>query len=70
MGSQGAELKVYSHSESTQGESWTRALGLTKLGQKAACRKNASLLIRKSYSLFCRVMVKKGVADNDDDDNE
>jgi hypothetical protein len=55
--------------ESTQGESWTIALSLPKLGQKAARQENTSPIIRKNYTLFFRVMVKKGVADDDDDDD-
>jgi hypothetical protein len=51
-------------------ESWTTALDLTKLGPKAAHQKNTSLLIRKSYSLFLGVMVRKGVTDGDHDDDE
>ncbi len=39
---------------------------LTEQRQKAACQKNTSLLIRESYSLFLRVRVKKGVADDND----
>jgi hypothetical protein len=66
MGSQRAELNVYSHRESAQGESWTTALKLTKLVQKAALQKNTSLLIRKSYSLFLGEMVKEVVAEDDD----
>jgi hypothetical protein len=38
--------------------------------QKAAHQKNTSLLIGKSYSLFLGVMVKKGVVDNNDDDDK
>ncbi len=52
------------------GESWTTALSLTELGQKAACQKNTLLLIRRSHSLFLGVMVKKGVADGDNYDDE
>jgi hypothetical protein len=70
MGGQRAELKDYSHSESIQGESWSTPLDLTKLGQKAAHQKNTSQLIRKSYSLFLVVMVKKGVAVDDEDNDE
>jgi hypothetical protein len=69
-GGQRAELKGYSHRESIQGESWTKALDLIKLGQKAARQENASPLLRKSYSLFIRVTAKKGIADDDDDDDE
>ncbi len=58
----------YSHRENTKGESWTTALNLTKLGQKAARQKNTSPLIRKSYSIFLGVTLKKGVADVGDDD--
>jgi hypothetical protein len=63
-------VKGYSHRESSQGESWITALNLFELGQKAACNKYTSLLIRKSYSLFLGVTVKKGVADDDDDVDE
>ncbi len=70
MGGPGAELKGYSHRGSTQGVNWTTALDLTELGQKAAHWKNVSLLIRKSYSFFLGVMVKKGVADANFDDDE
>jgi hypothetical protein len=65
-----AELKGYSHRESTQGESWTTALNLAELGQKAAHQKKTSLQIRKSYSLFLRVILKKGDVDDGDDDDE
>jgi hypothetical protein len=70
MGGPGAELNGYSHRGSTQGVSWTTALDLTELGQKAAHWKNVSLLIRKSYSFFLGVMVKKAVADDNFDDDE
>jgi hypothetical protein len=60
----------YSHRESTQRESWTTALKLTELGQKAARQKNTLLHIRKSYSLFLRVMLEKGVVDVSDDNDE
>jgi hypothetical protein len=39
---------------------------LTEQGQKAARQKNTSLLIRARYSLFLRVIVKKGIADDSD----
>jgi hypothetical protein len=63
-------VKGDSHRESTQGESWKTALNLTKLGQKAAHKKNTSMLIRRSYSfsLFLEVMLKKGVVDDNDDE--
>jgi hypothetical protein len=51
-------------------ESWTIALDLTKLGQKAAHQKNTSQLIRNSYSLFLEVIVKKRVTDDDDNDDQ
>jgi hypothetical protein len=70
MEGQWAKLKSYSNRESTQGESWTSALKLTKLKQKAAHQKNTSLLVRKSYSLFLWMMMKKGVVDDCDDDDE
>jgi hypothetical protein len=54
--------------ESTQWESRTTALN--KLGRKAVRQKNTFLQIRKSYSLFLRVTLKKGVADVGDDDDE
>jgi hypothetical protein len=60
----------YSHRESTQRESWTRAFKQTKLGQKASRQKNTLLHIRKSYSLFLGVTLKKGVVDVGDDDDE
>ncbi len=56
--------KIYSR------ESLIKALNQTKLGQKAARQKNTSPLIRKSYSLFLRVMLKKGVPDVSDYDDE
>jgi hypothetical protein len=70
MGDKWAELKGYSLRESTQEKSWTTALNLTELGQKAACQKNTLLQIRKSSSLFLRMTLKKGVADVGDDDGE
>jgi hypothetical protein len=41
---QRAKLKGYSHRESSQGQSWTTALDLTKLGQKAATANKKELL--------------------------
>ncbi len=64
------QVKGNSHRESTQGESWTTTLNLTELSQKAPLQKNTSPLIRKSYSLFLGVTVKKGVADVNDNDDE
>jgi hypothetical protein len=69
-GGQWVELMGYSHRKSTQRESWTRAVKLTELGQKAARQKNTLLHIRKSYSLFLGVTLKKGVVDVGDDDDE
>ncbi len=40
-------------------ESWTTALSLTEQGQKAACQRKIPL-IRKSYSLWLRVIVTNG----------
>ncbi len=64
------QVKGKSHRKSTQGESCTTILNLTGLSQKAPLQKNTSLLIRKSYSLFLGVTVKKGVADDNDNDDE
>ncbi len=70
MGGQRTELKGYFHRESTQGESCKTVLDLTQLGEKAARQKNTSPLIRKSYSPFFWVTVKKGVADDGGNDDE
>jgi hypothetical protein len=70
MGVQWAELTGYSQRESTQGKSWTTTLSLTELGQKAAHQRNTSLLVKKSYSLFLWVIVKKGVVDDNDYEGE
>jgi hypothetical protein len=64
------QVKGNSHRESTQGESWTTTLNLNELRQKATLQKNTSLLVRKNYSLFLGVTVKKRVADDDDNDDE
>jgi hypothetical protein len=66
MGGQRAELNGYSCRVSTQEESSITALNLTTLGQKTASQKNTLPLIRKSYSLFLGMTMKKGVADDDD----
>jgi hypothetical protein len=50
-------------------KSWTTALSLTKQGQKAACQRKIPL-VRKSYSLYLRVWLQKGVdgvSENDDE---
>jgi hypothetical protein len=69
MGGQLYELKGYSHRESTHGESWTTTLNLTELGQKAAHQKNTSLLKERATHSFSWVTLKKGVVDEDDDDD-
>jgi hypothetical protein len=69
-GGQRAELNGYSPRVSTQEESWITALNLTKLGQKTACQENTLPLIRKSYSLFLGMTVKKGIADDNDNDDD
>ncbi len=64
----GAKLKGHSHRESTQGESWKTALDLTELGQKTARQKDNAPQIRKSNSLFLRVIVKNAFTGDDDND--
>jgi hypothetical protein len=51
---------------STQGESWTTALNLSELGQKAARQKNSSLPRERTAHFLC-AMLKKGVVDVGDD---
>jgi hypothetical protein len=50
--------------------SWTTALSLTEQGQKAAPREKKIPQARKSYSLYLRVMLQKGVDGVGEDDDE
>jgi hypothetical protein len=60
---------LFSRNIYSKRETWKIALSITEQGQKAA-RQRKILLVRKSYSLYLRVMLQKGVDDVDEDDDE
>jgi hypothetical protein len=61
---------LFSQNNYSRGDLWWKiALSITEQGQKAA-RQRKILLVRKSYSLYFRVMVQKGVDDVSEDDDE
>ncbi len=66
-GDQWAELKGYSHGNSTQEERWTTALNLPELGQKAARQKNTAIKERATHSFSG---LQNGVLDVGNDDEE